>query len=324
MPRASGHVVEERIELLGDSRSEQFELLYNASRSRVYNLAARVVGNPEDAADITQEVFLRAFVNHPNVCDLERPEPWLYKVTMNACYDHLRRRKTRRSTSLEEAGEIVAQGDGFAASEMTQAIESALGGLSVRYRTAILLRDLYGLETGEIGAALGVSSATTRVLLHRARRAFRRSLEHASPGASTAMSGVGLAVLLPDLAVPAGLSSPALSGAIAAGSSPVLVPSALGWLATKIGGLASLKVAAAATAVVVVAGGGAARLHINSLSSDATRLARGVRRDHEPARRPHAARRREGRRGQRVAGASFSRGGVGRGVRAAERDRGRR
>ena len=239
-------------------RPEWFEQLYRDSHARVYNLAARVVGDRDDAADITQEVFLRAYTHPPDEHGMRKPERWLYRVTVNACYDHLRRRANRATSPLEHAGEVASARDGFAAAEMTHAVEDALGTLNVRYRTALVLRDLHGLGTGEVADVMGVSRATARVLLHRSRAAFRRAFRETAPAGAGPLPALGLAVL-PALAVPAALQAPPLVAAltpaapIALASLPHAALPAAGLL-TKIGAALGLKGAVVVAAAVVVTG----------------------------------------------------------------------
>ena len=249
----------------GAARPEWFERLWADSHARIYNLAARIVDNRDDAADITQEVFLRAFTHPPDEKGLRDPQPWLYRVAVNACYDHLRRRAVRPTAPLEAAGELASATDGFAAAEMTRAVETALGSLTPRYRTALVLKDLHGLDTVEIAGAMEVTSATARVLLHRSRAAFRKAFREAVP-AGGAIPVAGLAAYLPTLSVPQALQMPpSLAGLapIAAAAVPVAAPAAAvpaaGVLA-KISGALGVK-AAAIVATVALATGGAAAVH---------------------------------------------------------------
>jgi RNA polymerase sigma-70 factor (ECF subfamily) len=256
--------IEQSGEALADPYPEQFERFYSESRGRIYNLAARVVGDPDDAADITQEVFLRAFAHPPDAHGRQHPEPWLYRVAMNVCYDHLRRRSARATTPLEDAGEIAAAGDGFAESEMTRAVEAALGALNVRYRTALVLKDLHGLETGEVAEAMGVSKATARVLLHRSRSAFRRAFGETAPAGAGAGTGagaapvLGLAAFLPNLPLPASLQTLAPLTALVPAAQALLAPLPATGVMVKIGGALSAKAAAVALAAAVATGGGLA------------------------------------------------------------------
>ena len=164
---------ETQLEALAGGRPGAFEQFYRDHHARIYNLAARIVGDPDDAADITQEVFLRAYT-HPleDGGDL-RPEPWLYRIAVNASYDHLRRRAARPSTSLDAVPEVAAQGDCFAAAETTRLVEGCLAGLTPRYRTALVLKDLHGLSTAEIARSWTCIRERRACLLHRARSAFR-------------------------------------------------------------------------------------------------------------------------------------------------------
>jgi RNA polymerase sigma-70 factor, ECF subfamily len=279
----------------GGDRTQWFERLWAAEHARMYNLAARIVGDRDEAADVTQEVFLRAYTHAPDLEGSDDPGPWLYRVTVNACYDHLRRRKVRPTAPLEAAGEVASARDGFATAETTRAVETALTGLTPRYRTALVLKDLHGLETDEIAEAMEVSRATARVLLHRSRAAFKKAFRDVAPaGAGLPVAGLALlpalpvppslhapipalpvlpapgplsaapspasptpATMTPTGAAPLSAASTAAHAAIGPASAASIVAPAADVLA-KVGGAVVLKVAAVAGAVVVAAGGTAA------------------------------------------------------------------
>ena len=257
----------------GASQPAWFEQLYSSSHARIYNLAARIVGDRDDAADITPEVFLRAFLHPPDEQGLRNPEPWLYRVAVNACYDHLRRRTGHATTPLEHAGEIASSRDGFASAEMTHAVEAALGSLTLRYRTALVLRDLQGLGTAEVADVMGVSRATARVLLHRSRVAFRRAFRDVAP--EGALPALGLAAFLPALTVPAALQAPPVVAALAS-AAPVAfaaLPHAaaslpLAGLLAKIGGALTVKAAVVVAAALVVTGGSVATYDLATSARD--------------------------------------------------------
>ena len=167
---------ETQLEALAGGRPGAFEQFYRDHHARIYNLAARIVGDPDDAADITQEVFLRAYTHPLQAGDVARPEPWLYRIAVNASYDHLRRRAARPSTSLEAVPEVAARRDFFAAAETTRLVEGCLAGLTPRYRTALILKDLHGLSTAEIAQVMDLHQGTARVFCTgRARRSARPS-----------------------------------------------------------------------------------------------------------------------------------------------------
>lgn len=92
-PRRPPRIAETTAGALRRGDSHAFEELYTQLRGDVYNLAARIVRDRGEAEDITQEVFLRAFRHLPGKKDQIRPEAWVFRTTVNACYDHLRRRK---------------------------------------------------------------------------------------------------------------------------------------------------------------------------------------------------------------------------------------
>lgn len=227
---------------------EWFASLYRDSRRRVYNVAARIVGNPDDAADIVQDVFLRVFTHPPDARTMENPQPWLYRITVNACFDHLRRRTRRTATNLDDAGEIAAPHDGFEAAALTHAVEDALGAISPRYRAALVLRDLQGLENDEVALALGTSPTTARVLVHRARGAFRKAFRSLAPAGSGALSVVALIGMLPELPLPASLQAVPVIGAA------TVAATAAGTAATAAATSAAASTAAAGAAAAAPAG----------------------------------------------------------------------
>lgn len=261
-----------------------FEHLYRDHHARIYNLAARIVGHPEDAADITQEVFLRAYTHPLQLGGDLRPEPWLYRIAVNASYDHLRRRAARPSTPLDTVAEVPDASDGFADGEIAHCVESCLARLTPRYRTALVLKDLHGLSHAEIAEVMDIHQGAARVLLHRARGAFRRAFRAAASAGGTGVSMLGLAPFLPDLPVPASLQMPppttltppfkgpasrladlagptTIGGSAPVAAAPIAAaPIAPAGLLASLGG-AGAKMAVVAAATVVAIGGGLAVGH---------------------------------------------------------------
>jgi len=255
-----------------------FEELYVELRGGVYNLAARIVGDRGEAEDITQEVFLRAFHHLPGKTEEVRPEAWVYRTTVNACFDHLRRRRPAPvdvRTTHEAAG-----GDAYAQAAIAAAVEETLDRLSPRYRTALVLKDLHGLGNGEIAEIMGVARGTVGVLLFRARSAFRKHYREVAPTLGAAVPA-GLAVWLPPLALPPGLATiPAFP---APGAAPTLAsPPALGPLAPvaataappvaaglgKLAGALTTRIAVVTIAATVATGGGIVAYETHGADSD--------------------------------------------------------
>lgn len=152
----------------------------------VYHQALRMVGHAEDAADLTQEVFLKVWQGLPSFQGDSSFSTWLYRLTSNACIDFLRREKRRRGTlSLDdEERELVAQLPDPAPTpqraleqrELRQALAEGLAQLSDEHRQVLILRELNGLSYDEIAQALCLSPGTVKSRIARARLALRKIL----------------------------------------------------------------------------------------------------------------------------------------------------
>ena len=153
---------------------DAFEQLYELYRGLIYNLALRILQSPEDARDITQDVFVKVYRRLPGsgLTDLQL-KPWLYRVAVNACYDHLRTRKVHRDLDDSVTDTRAVSVDTFEQAEMGHLVEETLGGLSERHRTVLVLKDIHGLRHDEIAGILGISRGATETLLFRARESFR-------------------------------------------------------------------------------------------------------------------------------------------------------
>src|SRR5207244_1408690 len=135
---------------------EQIILRY---QTRVMNLAARFLGTRDDARDVAQEVFLRAF-KYLHRLDVQKPlEPWLMRITVNVCRDAARTRQRRRDTFVEtEAPETIDRSAdpyaGLARKRERLMLQRALASLPEKERLAIVLRDVEGLSTSEVASIL--------------------------------------------------------------------------------------------------------------------------------------------------------------------------
>ena len=205
-----------------------FAGLHEEYAAGIYNLALRVVRHGPDAEDITQDVLLRAFERVP----VDREvllRPWLYRLTLNRCYDHLR--STRR-VSAADVQDAPSPLDPFEQSELQRLLERALTALTPRQRAAMLLKDVHGLTLVEVGTCLDLTPGSVEVLLARARTTFRRAYEDecAAAGQPSPRAAVGLAGLL-WLPLPAGLGLGALRF-----TPPAHVPPAAALPALPLGG----------------------------------------------------------------------------------------
>ena len=164
-----------------------FESLMTAYENRVYTLALRSMGSEQDAADITQEVFLRTWKNLDSFRGDSSFSTWLYRVTSNLCIDFARKRATEGGmASIDDAESLAASiADTSRTIQPEQAIENqelreelqyALAQLSEEHRKVVLLRDVAGLAYIEIARTLGIEEGTVKSRLARARSALRKIL----------------------------------------------------------------------------------------------------------------------------------------------------
>lgn len=161
-----------------------FEELVRLHEKKVYNLAFRMCGNPEDAADAAQEAFLAAWRGLPGFRGEAGFSTWLYRLTSNAAIDRLRRtRRQRAEASLDDEALRLDAVDGAPSpqaraegEELREAVLSGLAQLSDDHRQALTLRELQELSYEEIAAVLEVDLGTVKSRISRARGALRKIL----------------------------------------------------------------------------------------------------------------------------------------------------
>ena len=164
--------------------TEAFERLVETYENKIYTLALRMSGSPDDAGDIAQEAFLAAWRGLPAFRGEAGFATWLYRLASNAAIDYLRRqRKQRGELSLddEELGlDAVDAGpgpqDAAEGEEVRSAVAAGLGALSEGHRQVLVLRELQGLSYEEIAAVLAVDLGTMKSRISRARSALRKIL----------------------------------------------------------------------------------------------------------------------------------------------------
>jgi len=156
-----------------------FDGLMRQYERMVLVTALRLVGNIEDAKDASQEVFLRLYRNLGKVEATGHLSAWLYRVTVNVCYDMGRKRMA--TAPVEELNELAASGENpqeiAAGAERRRVLELSLRQLAPKERAALVLRDLEGLSTEEVARALGSSEATVRSHVSKARVKVRDFVE---------------------------------------------------------------------------------------------------------------------------------------------------
>src|SRR5438270_2447997 len=157
--------------------------------------SARLIARPEDVEDVGQEVFLRLYFSLDQLRSADVFEPWLYRLTVNAAYDYLRKRRRRmesRMADLSEqqviiadavAGEKVNRDEGER-KRIRESVESLLDGVSEQDRVLLMLKEVEGLSLKELGKVYHVNENALKVRLFRARqrvlKAFTASRKRAA------------------------------------------------------------------------------------------------------------------------------------------------
>ncbi len=150
---------------------------------RIFVLIYRIVGNPCDAQDLTQEAFMKALQREEQLRDAEKAAHWLGRIATNTAIDFVRRRGRASFVDFDEAPEPMASPRGESPEELVLRsekrayLEDGLRLLTERERIALLLRDVEGLEAAEVAKRLGCSKATVRSHIANARVKMRRYME---------------------------------------------------------------------------------------------------------------------------------------------------
>ena len=164
----------------GDANA--FEYLVAAYEKNVYNLALRMTGNPEDAEDMAQEAFLKAYSSLDSFRGDSKFSVWLYRIATNVCLDFLRSRSRKPTVSLsveDDDGEETQMDIADESQSPEQllergltrdAVRRGLKSLSPEYRQILLLREIQGLSYEEIAEALVLEVGTVKSRIFRARK----------------------------------------------------------------------------------------------------------------------------------------------------------
>ncbi|MBV6503669.1 MAG: ECF RNA polymerase sigma factor SigE [Fimbriimonadales bacterium] len=167
--------------------NEEFERLVGLYHSRVFSVALRFCGDHDEAAELTQETFVRAFRAWGKFRKESQTYTWLYRILVNLNKDRLARQSRRRDreTSIEareEMGSPVPAAEHEAPdtqaqrTELKGLLEEAIESLPPGYRECVVLRDVEGLSYEEIAGVMGITVEAVRSRLARARQQLRQKL----------------------------------------------------------------------------------------------------------------------------------------------------
>jgi RNA polymerase sigma-70 factor (ECF subfamily) len=166
-----------------------FEELVNRYEKKIYRLGLNLTGNPEDAEDVLQEAFLKAFEHLPEFREDARFYTWLVRIAINEGLMKLRKRRSDKAVPIEDAvgeeGEVVPREftdwkpnpeQVYAQIEIEAILRNAAGSLPAGLRTAFLLRDVEGFSTEETATLLNLTEGAVKARLFRARLQLREEL----------------------------------------------------------------------------------------------------------------------------------------------------
>jgi RNA polymerase sigma-70 factor, ECF subfamily len=158
---------------------DAFGALVAHHRDRLWAVALRTLGEPEEAADAVQDALLSAYRKAATYRGEAKVTTWLHRVVVNACLDRIRRRAARPTVPLPESGaEPASPRDELAERETALDVAAALAALPADQRAALVLVDLQGLPVEEAARALGVPMGTVKSRCSRGRARLAVSLGH--------------------------------------------------------------------------------------------------------------------------------------------------
>ena len=178
----------ELIEKAKNGDESAFNQVVLAYRKRILGTIARLIGRPEDVEDIGQEVFLRLYYSLDQLRAPEVFEPWLYRLTVNAAYDYLRRQKRRQESRMSDLSEqqvimadasagVKKQGEEVRRTKVREMVQSLLGKVSEEDRILLMLKEVEGLSLKELEQVYKVNENALKVRLFRARQRVLKALE---------------------------------------------------------------------------------------------------------------------------------------------------
>lgn len=161
-----------------------FNELMEAHEDRVFAICLRMLRSREEALDATQDTFLTVFRKADRFQAKAAFSTWLYRVAVNTCYDHLRRKKRKMAERLPESHDPIdiTSTDPFDAVEIRPDIDAALATLSHEFRAAVVLVDLQGMSLEQASDTLEVPQGTIKSRLFRARKLLAKELGNLNAG----------------------------------------------------------------------------------------------------------------------------------------------
>jgi len=168
---------------------EAFEQLVDKFQKKVFNIALRMIGNYDDASELTQEVFIKIYRSIGSFKEESQLSTWIYRIATNVCLDELRKRKIKWIRSIDEEiqgedGEYLMQIEDSSPTpdkvlenkSLKEAINEAVGSLPEKQRLIIILRDMQGFSYEEISSIINKPVGTVKSRINRARLQLKEIL----------------------------------------------------------------------------------------------------------------------------------------------------
>jgi RNA polymerase sigma-70 factor, ECF subfamily len=172
-----------------------FNQIVSTYRKRIMGTIARLIGRPEDVEDVSQDVFLRLYFSLDQLRTPEVFEPWLYRLTVNAAYDYLRKQRRRNEARMSDLSEEqVLLADALAGGradadeqqrrKVRETVEILLGSVSEEDRILLVLKEVEGLSLKELEKVYNVKENALKVRLFRARQRVLKAYEASQEAAA--------------------------------------------------------------------------------------------------------------------------------------------
>jgi RNA polymerase sigma-70 factor (ECF subfamily) len=182
----------------GDSAA--FNEIVVAYRKRILGTITRLIARPEDVEDVAQEVFLRLYFSLDELRTAEVFEPWLYRLTVNAAYDYLRKQRRRQEYRMSDLSEQqMMMADALAGGRVEQedrehkkvreSVDALLGAVSEADRILLMLKELEGLSLKELEKIYNINENALKVRLFRARQRVLKAFGAVPKGKEPARAG---------------------------------------------------------------------------------------------------------------------------------------
>jgi len=174
------------VQQVKEGKAESFEILVERYQKQVYNIAYRFTGNRDDAYDLSQEAFLKAYRGIKNFRQDSSFKTWIYHIASNVCRDFLRKENKVYKVSIDEpvqsehgdmekqlADSSMGPDEAYESKELSEFIQDIINDLQQEYKEVIILREMQQLSYEEIAKVLDCSIGTVKSRLNRARKILK-------------------------------------------------------------------------------------------------------------------------------------------------------